>query len=151
MLKHKFKNLTVFQNESFDLNQDWDVPIPGFVILSPKRKLRSISDFTNEEAIEFINILRKVRTGMSSILGIKDVYLFQNEDTKDHFHLWIFPRLPWMEKFGRKIESVKPIMDYAEKNMQNQENIDKIKQYVNKLKQYMSQEKITEKYDKWKT
>jgi len=56
-----------------------------------------------------------------------------------------------MEKFGRKIESVKPIMDYAEKNMQNQENIDKIKQYVNKLKQYMSQEKITEKYDKWKT
>jgi diadenosine tetraphosphate (Ap4A) HIT family hydrolase len=45
----------------FQINQDWEVPIPGFFILALKRKIKSISEFTDEESIEFMNLLRKIR------------------------------------------------------------------------------------------
>jgi len=69
-------------------------------------------------------------------LNIRDVYFFQNEDTKHNFHLWVFPRYDWMEKFGRKIESVKPIMNYAAQNMLGKEQIDKVKNAVIKMREY---------------
>ena len=74
---------------------------------------------------------------MKKVLGIKDVYLFQNEDSKHNFHLWIFPRHKWMEKFGRKIQSVRPITEYAEKNMTKDGNIREVKDAVKQMKEYM--------------
>src|SRR3989344_528898 len=115
--KSLFPNENIITTELFYIGQDWECPIPGFFILSPLRKIRSISEFTDEESAEFMNLLRKVRTGMMDVLEIKEVYLFQNEDTEHNFHLWIFPRYEWMEKFGKKIQSVRPIINYAEKNM----------------------------------
>ena len=76
---------------------------------------------------------------MKDKLDIKDVYLFQNEDTDFNFHLWIFPRHERMEKFWRKIESVRPIMLRAEKNMMNEKVIKKIQEYVDIMKEYMQE------------
>ncbi|EKD66596.1 MAG: HIT family hydrolase [uncultured bacterium (gcode 4)] len=121
----------------FQINQDWEVPIPGFFILAPKRKIKSISEFTDEESIEFMNLLRKIRKWMREVLDIKDVYLFQNEDTDGDFHLWIFPRYIRMEKFGNKIESVRPIMNYAKENMVTDEIVKEVKEYVKIMKEYM--------------
>ena len=74
---------------------------------------------------------------MEEILNIKDVYFFQNEDTESNFHLWIFPRHEWMENFGRKIQSVRPIMEYAQENMANEEIFQEVKASVSKMKEYM--------------
>ena len=65
---------------------------------------------------------------MLETLGINDVYFFQNEDSVHDFHLWMFPRYEWMKKFGIKIESVRPIMQYA----QNLEITDKLLAEVKK-------------------
>jgi diadenosine tetraphosphate (Ap4A) HIT family hydrolase len=121
----------------FEVGQDREVPIPGFFIIASRRKIRSVTEFSDEEAAEFMGILRKVRAGMLEVLGIKDVYLFQNEDTAWNFHLWIFPRLKWMERFGRKIESVRPIIDYAKREMARDEVMREIDEYVQKMKTYM--------------
>ena len=138
------KNKILFPNENiittklFTINQDWEVPIPGFFIIAPLRKIKSISDFSDEEAIEFINIIRKIREGMRDILKIDEVYFFQNEDSEYEFHLWIFPRHEWMEKFGRKIQSVRPIINHAKENMINKDVFQEVKEYVKKMKKYMS-------------
>ncbi|TSC53635.1 MAG: pyruvate formate lyase activating enzyme [Parcubacteria group bacterium LiPW_39] len=71
------------------------------------------------------------------ILSIEDVYLFHNEDSKYGFHLWIFPRYQWMEQFGRKIESVRPIINYAKENMANEESFRQVKENVAKMRDYM--------------
>ncbi len=76
---------------------------------------------------------------MKEALGIDDVYLFENEDTIHNFHLWIFPRHKWMEKFGRRIESVRPIMEHATKSMSDPKNIKKVKDYAKKMKKYLKQ------------
>jgi len=132
-----FPNEQVADAKYFEVHQDWEVPISGFFILAPKRKISSISEFTDEEATEFIQLLQKVRQGMQEVLSIKDVYLFQNEDTEHNFHLWIFPRHSWMEKFGRKIQSVRPIMNHAKENMTTDEAIREVKEYARKMREYM--------------
>jgi diadenosine tetraphosphate (Ap4A) HIT family hydrolase len=132
-----FPNENIITTKLFDIHQDWEVPIPGFFIVASLRKIKSVADFTDEECAEFINLLRKLRQGMGRILEIKNVYLFQNEDTEHDFHVWIFPRHDWMEKFGKKIQSVRPIVNYAKKNMVTEEVFREVKEYVKKIKEYM--------------
>ena len=132
-----FPNDSVISTKNFEVSQDWEVPIPGFFILSPKRKMRSISEFNNNESIEFIMLLREVRKGMKDVLGIENIYFFQNEDTEHNFHVWIFPRYEWMERFGRGINSVKPIMEYSKKEMAKEDIIKEVKEAVKKMKSYM--------------
>ncbi len=131
-----FPNETIFDGDHFEVHQDWEVPIVGFFIISAKRSIRSITEFTPEESTEFMKILQMVRNGQEA-LGIKDVYLFQNEDTSHNFHFWMFPRHSWMESFGRKIQSVRPIMNYAVENMSTPEGIEEVKKFVEAMKQYL--------------
>jgi len=132
-----FPNEIIITTKYFTVGQDWEVPIPGFFIISPLRKIKSIDEFTDGEAMEFIHLIRKVRLGMREVLKIDEVYLFQNEDSNHGFHVWMFPRYNWMEKFGRKIESVKLIMNYATKSMISEENKKNVKNSVQKMKKFM--------------
>jgi diadenosine tetraphosphate (Ap4A) HIT family hydrolase len=132
-----FPNENIIITKHFDVHQDKEVPIPGFFIITSLRKLKSISEFSDEEALEFINLIRKIRSGMRDVLKIEEVYFFQNEDTSHNFHLWIFPRHKWMKKIGNKIQSVRPIMDYAKENMTTDDVSKEVKDHV-KMKKYMS-------------
>tara|TARA_Y100000310_G_C20646868_1_gene797158 strand:+ start:449 stop:892 length:444 start_codon:yes stop_codon:yes gene_type:complete len=134
-----FPNEEVIVSEYFDVHQDWEVPIPGFFILAAKRKVRSIAEFTDDESKEFIFLVRSIRQGMKEVLDINDVYIFQNEDTEHNFHLWIFPRYDWMEKFGRKIESVRPIMLYAQKEMIDEKTAQEVKTMAAMMNDYMKE------------
>ena len=132
-----FPDETVIKTKLFDVSQDWEIPIPAFFIIAPLRKVSSIAEFTEDEAVEFITLARKIRKGMKEVLGIKCVYLFEREDTERNFHFWIFPRYEWMEKFGRGIESVRPIITYAKDTMTDEENMNEVRDCVKKLKEYM--------------
>jgi len=43
-----------------------------------------------------------------------------------------------MERFGRKIQSVRPIMEYAKENMLDNTNLNEVKKDVKKMKKYLS-------------
>lgn len=133
-----FPNENVIVTKYFDVSQDREIPIPGFFICAPLRKLSSLEEFTDEEAKEFVFLLRFLRKGMREVLGIEHIYLFQNEDTAHNFHLRIFPRLARMESFGRKIESVRPIMLYAKEHMKTPEVFDEVRKYVERMRIYMT-------------
>lgn len=128
---------TIIITEHFDIHQDWEIPIPGFFIMASKRKIDSIADFNNGEIREFTELLCKLRRGMKDVLGIENVYLFQREDTESGFHLWVFPRFDWMERFGKKVESVRPIIDYANEKFKDGKNQEEISDMVKKIKKYM--------------
>lgn len=137
-----FPDEVIFETEHFKVSQDCEVPIPRFFILAAKKTVRSITDFSEEELQEFASLIKTTRQAMSTVLGIKEVYLFQNEDSEHGFHLWLFPRYPWMEKFGRKIQSVRVIMDHAEKNMQTAGVHVEVKEAARKMKVYFKDYKI---------
>lgn len=136
-----FPDSIIASTANFQVAQDWEVPIVGFFIVSSIEARRSIIEFSDDEIFELINLQRAVRRGMQEVLGISDVYFFQNEDSAHGFHIWMFPRHGWMdEKFGRKIESVRTIMDYAVKTMSNEFVFAQIKRSNSQMRDYLSGE-----------
>jgi len=133
-----FPDEVILKTNSFNVSQDCEVPISGFIIVAPLRSLRSIDEFNDEESAEFINLIRKVRKGMREVLNIEEVYLFQNEDTEHGFHLWMFPRHDWMDRFGRKVQSVRPIMNYAKENNLNDNSLKVVKENAEKMRVYLN-------------
>lgn len=135
-----FPELSVAQSKFFDAHQDWLIPIPAFFIIAPKqegRKINSWDDFSEEEAKDFILLLKEVRSAMREILDIQDVYTIQNGDTEHNFHVWLFPRYKWMEQFGRGIDSVRPITTHAREERNTEEERNKVREVAEKVKTYL--------------
>lgn len=126
---------SIIRSKYFDVHQDFEIPIPGFMIVTSLRHVKAVDEFTDDESSEFVKVLRASRKLQRDVLGIKTVYLHQEEDTSHHFHLWMFPRYEWMEsKFGLKAESMRPIMEYARKALKNSEDLSQLDDSVKKLK-----------------
>lgn len=122
----------------FHAHQDHEIPIPGFIILATRRHIGRIDEMTDEEATEFMSLVRRIRHAMRTALGIHEVYLVQEEDTDDHFHLWLLPRYDWMKdetKFGHKVSSARPVLEYARTTMKTPENIAAVDAAIATLRQ----------------
>ena len=79
-----FPDEVILETEHFKISQDCEVPILGFCVLAAKRSITSIADFTKDEEKEFAELLVKVRKAMKEVLHMQEVYLFQNEDSKQN-------------------------------------------------------------------
>ena len=123
----------------FDAHQDYEVPIPGLIIISSRRHIQSIDEFTKKEQVDFIQFLCRIRSALRKKLGVKTVYLYQREDTKHHFHVCMLPRYDWMnKKFGRKIGSVRAIVNYARKHHKTKKKITEVENATRKLKNHFT-------------
>jgi diadenosine tetraphosphate (Ap4A) HIT family hydrolase len=130
----------IAETKNFTLDQDFETPIPGFLIISSKKHIKGIEDLSSQERIEFIEFLSAARKALTDILGVKYVYIIQKEDTiisRSHFHVWLFPRYEWMDQFGGKIESVTKIIEYARNNMKDKKHIDNVIKSAYKIKKYI--------------
>ena len=133
-IEDPFGFITVTKN--FRVAHDFEYPIPGFIILSSWKHFQSIDEISSGERKEFIELLYNLRTALRQVLSIKTIYIIQKEDSS-HFHVLLFPRYEWMDKdFGKKIESVRPIMEYSKENMNTKENLEEIEKVNSKLQDY---------------
>jgi len=131
---------SILQDEHFDAHQDFEIPIPGFVIVVSKRHIESIDEFTEEEKTDFINFMIKVRKAIRTVLNIEYVYLIQEEDTRHHFHFWLFPVTDdFLQKFGRGVKNVRPYMEYARANLKTDQNLKVIQESADKMREYLTQ------------
>ncbi|MEH7178159.1 HIT family protein [Neobacillus vireti] len=112
----------IVETEHFHAHQDVAYPIEGLVILASKRHIKCLDELTDEERLDYINILTKIRKAQREILGINHVYYFYNEDTTHHFHTWLVPRYEWMNDLGRSVESVRPVLLHARNHRNTEEN-----------------------------
>jgi diadenosine tetraphosphate (Ap4A) HIT family hydrolase len=135
----------IVKSAHFDAHQDYEVPIPGFIIISSRRHFKSVDEFTEKEQKDFIKFLFRLRSAMRQVLGIRVVHIFHREDTAHHFHFCLMPRYGWMKKFGEKIESARPIVEFAKKNLKAKNNINKVDKATRKLKQFFKNNKSYEK------
>lgn len=113
----------IVETEYFHAHQDVAYPVPGLVILASKRHLKALDELTEAERLDYISILSKIRKAQREVLGIESVYYFYNEDTTHHFHTWMVPRYEWMYKFGRSVESVRPVLLHARNEMNGGQHI----------------------------
>lgn len=118
----------------FHAHQDVAYPIEGLVILASKRHIKCLDELTEEERLDYINIMTSIRKAQREVLGIEYVYYFYNEDTTHHFHTWMVPRYEWMNEFGRSVESVRPVLLHARYQMNTVDNNQKVMKAIQDLK-----------------
>jgi len=135
----KIFNEIIYTSKHFIAAQDWEIAIPGFYIISPKRKVQSLLELSDKECVDYIKTIKKIRKAMLNLLNIKEVYYFQNEDSPYGFHLWMLPYHEWMEDVaGRGPGILVPVWKYAKKNMSTKKDIQKTKDAAEKMRRYFS-------------
>ena len=129
---------TIIETEFFHAHQDVAYPIEGLVILASKRHIKCFDELTEEEKIDYITLLTKIREAQRKVLNIEYVYYFYNEDTTHHFHTWMVPRYKWMYDFGYSVQSLRPALLHARDNLNSEENLTKVIEAINNLKNYLN-------------
>jgi hypothetical protein len=80
----------IFESDKFIVHQDPFIPLPGFLIFSSKRHIKSISEMSVSEYDEFFRIVEKARNIIKKFIPIHQITVVQ-EDNSEHFNLWFFP------------------------------------------------------------
>ena len=123
----------VLETNNFRVHQDYALPIPGMMVVEVKRHVRSMTEFTDDEAIELTDVLIRTRNAMKEV-GIEDATLVQ-EERSSHFHAWWLPIYPWMKDItGGKTRNIQSIFNHAKKNMVTDDNIRKVEEITRQIK-----------------
>ena len=135
--KHEF-NLEcgmAYENERFTLSQDWEVPIQGFFIVSPKRHIEKLCELTKDERNEMFEIVDKtVKILRDNKICERFDYIFEERQNR-HLHVWILPRYNWRNKIANDIiDNIGIIFEYAKTNFRNDENYEEIKRISDIIK-----------------
>lgn len=121
-----------YENDKFILSQDFELPIQGFFVVSPKRHIETFGELTSSERIEIFEIVNKTIEILKNNNICERFDVIFEEKRNKHFHIWIMPRYKWMEEFGGNIISnIGEIFEYSKTNMRIKENLEKINEITN--------------------
>lgn len=124
-----------YENDNFTISQDWEFPIKGFFVVSPKRHVDRLSDLTDEERNEMFYLVNKVSSILRDNNISNDFNYIIKERENVHLHIWIIPRLEWMKTIGPDlIKNLGLIFDYAKSNLRNDDNYQEIKRITEIVK-----------------
>ena len=124
----------IYENDSFVLAGDPEVPLSGFLIVNSKKHIKSLTEMTQKERYLFIDLTNKAINVLKELGLAKEVTLVQ-EERSSHFHLWIFPQQDWMlEKFGKGVSHLRNICSYLSENA-SQEDRKRVVETIKKIKE----------------
>ncbi|MCL2351873.1 MAG: HIT family hydrolase [Firmicutes bacterium] len=115
----------ICETENFALHLDPEVPIEYFFIIGAKRHVRYIHELTENEAAELAAVLRKARLVLLELNSSVEFTVIAEERSR-HLHVWLFPRLPWMDGYEDSLTSIRKIMLAAKKMYLSKEQRNKI-------------------------
>ena len=125
----------IYETENFVLNQDPEIPLKGFLIISSKKHVNSLIDFSEKENEELSKLLFKARKALKDFNICSEVTIVQ-EDRSSHFHIWLFPYYDWMkEKFGKGVTYLREICSYVKENS-TEDDVKEVLEVIEELKKY---------------
>ena len=126
----------IWEDETFFVEQDFELPINGFIIIATKRCVGSINELNDTEKQKLILLIDRIIVALKKIGVAKEFNIIQEEKEGYHFHFWIMPSSDWAkQKFGKILKNVKQIQDYAKENFKDEEHLKEIRETCEKLKE----------------
>lgn len=122
----------LYKDEDFNVSQDFELPINGFIIISTNNHIVSINELTKEQRYKLIELENRVIELLKSY-DISNRFRIILEE-KGHFHIWLMPEYEWMKKNGKVIFNLEDIFNYAKNNLRTEYNLKKINDTCKKLK-----------------
>jgi diadenosine tetraphosphate (Ap4A) HIT family hydrolase len=136
--KHEFELPCglAYENDNFVLSQDWELPIDGFLIVSPKRHIEQLSELTDNERNEMFGIVNKTIKILRENNVCDRFEIIIEEKENRHLHVWIMPRHEWMiELVDSIIDNIGVILEYAKTNFRNKDVYEKINNTIKIVKE----------------
>ena len=114
----------VYDDDFINVSADPEIPIPGFMVLSISKHVKSMNELSKEERFNIIEILNKTIEIIKKAQIAKEVLIIQEEKAK-HFHIWIVPIHEWMNKYGSNVRNIREIIQQS-KEIFNEEEKEKL-------------------------
>lgn len=76
-----------YENDRFTLSQDWELPIQGFFVVSPKRHIENFEELSKKERIEIFEIVNKTIKILKSNNICDRFNVIFEEKQNVHFHV----------------------------------------------------------------
>lgn len=125
-----------YENDRFTLSQDWELPIQGFFVVSPKRHIENSEELSKKERIEIFEIVNKTIKILKSNNICDRFNVIFEEKQNVHFHVWIMPRHKWMSDLvGNISNNIGKIFEYAKMNLKTPDNLKKINEITQIIKE----------------
>lgn len=131
-LSNKDIHELLYKDEYFNVSQDFELPINGFIIISTNNHVVSINELNKEQRYRLIDLENRIIELLKKY-DISDRFRIIFEE-KGHFHIWIVPEYEWMKENGKIIFNLEYIFNYAKNNLRNEYNLKKIDDTCKKLK-----------------
>lgn len=140
--KHEFELPCgmAYENKNFTLSQDWELPILGFFIVSPKKHIEKFEELSKQERDEMFDIVDKTIKILrkNNICDRFDI-IFEEKENR-HLHVWIMPRHNWMNELCDDIiDNVGLILEYAKQNFRTKDVYDEINNITLMVKKAFSE------------
>ena len=136
-----------YEDEFVTLSQDWELPIPGFFVVSPKRHVEKLAELTSEEKIELNEIVDKTIMILRENNICENFNIISEEKENRHYHIWIMPRHKWMtDRFGNIMYNIREIFDYAKTNMRTEEVYNQINEITKIIKKELESKKLYKRF-----
>ena len=126
----------IVRTKNFDISQDFELPINGFIIIGSVRHIESINEMTTEEKQELITLIDVVIMSLKKIGVCSQYDVVWEEKAGNHFHAWLMPRHKYLlEAMGTNImKKIGELFAYAKNNLRTEENLNTIYKTIDLLK-----------------
>lgn len=134
----------IVKSKYFDISQDFELPINGFIVIGSLRHVKSINDLTSEEKLELIKIIDIVLLNLKKLNVCKEYDVVWEEKENSHFHVWLMPRhQELLDVIGCNfIKKIGELFNYAKSNLRTSENLKAINNTINYFKKELTKYKM---------
>lgn len=138
----------VLRTKNFDISQDFELPINGFIVIGSIRHIESINEMTSEEKLELITLIDTVIASLKKLNVCSQYDVVWEEKDNNHFHAWLMPRHKYLlDAMGTNImKKVGELFAYAKENLRTEENLKAIFDTIEKLKKELKSNKAIQDF-----
>ena len=90
------KDYLIYENDHFKIEQCADCPIPGYLIVSPKVQVTSLSEMKPEALAALGNTLALATKVLETVVQPDQVYCAKFGEFNNLVHFHVFPRTKWI-------------------------------------------------------
>ncbi len=128
-----FKQGRIFQTELFDISQDFELAVPGMMVISPLRHIPNIEALTDDELAELSLLQVYCKRALLDLWECENVVYQLYEKPDCHIHLVIIPL--WKSlKLQNKYAALAELMARKDELKSDMQNMEQVVKYIEDLK-----------------
>lgn len=133
-----FKNGRIFQTELFDISQDFELAVPGMMVISPLRHIPNIEVLNDEELAELGLLQVYCKRALLDLWECENVVYQLYEKPGCHIHLVIIPLWKTLN-IRNKYAVLAELMERKDELLNNEANMIEVTDHILALRKWFAE------------